>query len=445
MKSSFKLGTEAMPIVLDQTVNNCNSGSQENFNILDLVHKPAEYNVHEENFAKSLHLDSVVEDEVHKSGLAEDNKKDWSLKYVPDIYCSDKLSNFSYSVLKGKENDVSKDDFKKCKKKLKTVLPNSVNMQENFQNGELSSPDIFVVKQSKIKQTGGKCKKVNSNKLKEKINGIKRGFKPIAPYPSMNETKIGVNNSIQKLVNSHINPILIVKIDDHGSNEEKQKMSEFMEYNEGKVEDTDYVHDYNIENFPNDLEVDLKNKKNYVIKTKCYKCCNCSFMTLSKDFLDYHYQRKQKCFSNDEVFHCPGCRNIFYSMTTLRVHLVQDHKMVSKEVKAVLQDVQEVQFHNLERGKSSCVFESNQMSNLNESMFHPSMNSMDLPLSNIDSRDEIDKSFDGVPSGREIDCISGKRQTMLETYLDDINSKADCNMPPTLNHNGSALLENTFK
>lgn len=442
-----------MPIVLDQPETDSNSGSQGNLNILELVHKPPEYNTTEQNFSETIQLEGneVEHDGGQKSGVIEgEQKKDWSLKYVSDIYHSDKLSNFSCSSFRGKENGGAKEELKKHKKKNKSNVTNPVNMQMNFQNGNLNSQDMFLMKQLKMKNDGNKGKKF-SNKLKEKINGIKKGYKPIAPYPSGDDQKLTVvQNPVPKHVSSQMNPILIVKIDDQGVNESKQKMPEYFSYNEKKIENSEYVQPYNFENVSSDLDTDLKNKKNYVAKTKCYKCYNCPFVTLNKDYLNYHFQKKQKCFANNEVFHCPGCKNIFHSLTPLKIHLMHDHKVLSKEVKVILQSIQEVRC-GMAQEKSSCVFQSDDLSTINGNMFNSNMNSIEMPLTDGENREEIEKDFENLSNGhlsgsREIEqCGNGKRQTMLESYLDDINNKGECNLPPTLNHNGSALLENTFK
>ena len=462
MKTPFNLGSEKMPIILDQPESDSHTSTSRNLNMLDLVNEPSDYNgTIEQNFSEGIHLDIRdlnEENKLHKSeNIDGEFKKDWNLqKYVPDdMFENDKIDNFSCSAFKGKKNDLNKYDYKKIKKKDKTNYKNCVNMSTvNFSNNDFNTSEVFLNKQCKEKNGDGKTKKYSNKSSKEKAYLIKKNYKPIAPYPSSNDQKLSViPTPVPKLINPHVNPILLVKIDDQqqqGLNDEKQKMQDYLDYSDKRIQDPDYVQSYSYETTI-DNDYDLKNMKNFMSKTKCYKCYNCSFITLNKDFLNYHFQKKQKCYSNNEVFHCPGCKNIFFSLTPLRVHLVHDHKMLSKEVKTILQSVQEVRFE-VEGEKSSCIFQSNEFNTMKENLFNSnSIPDLDMPI-NVENRSEIEKTFNAippdkhVPDGREIErCVNGKRQTMLESYLDDINNKGDCNLPPTLNNNGSALLENTFK
>lgn len=68
----------------------------------------------------------------------------------------------------------------------------------------------------------------------------------------------------------------------------------------------------------------------------CYKCQFCPMMTLSRDMMLRHGERKGACAADVAMLRCPGCSNVFFSTASLRVHLTHDHNMVVKDVKAIL-------------------------------------------------------------------------------------------------------------
>ncbi|KAK6629138.1 hypothetical protein RUM43_002955 [Polyplax serrata] len=359
------------------------------------------------------------------------------------------MDNFSSSTFRSEETDCEKNEIKNLKKRVNMSSVDSINMDININKGDTNSQGVLL-KQLNSKAGASKSKKCSS-KLKDKINGIKKGYKPIAPYPSADNQKITtLQNPIQKIVSPHINPIFIVKIDDTVVGNEKQKVPDYLDYCEKKIDNSECVLSCDYNNLANNNLTNLRDKRNFVAKTKCYKCYNCPFTTLSKEYLNFHFQKKQKCSVNNEVFHCPACKNIFFSLTPLRVHLVQDHKMIMKEVKVIVQSFQEVALEG-DNDKVPCIYQANQIPNVNEGMFNSDVSAMELPVTDVDNREDIDKSYVGSITNREMsesrEIEEGgnlKRPTMLESYLDDINNKAECAIPPTFNHNGSALLENTF-
>lgn len=68
----------------------------------------------------------------------------------------------------------------------------------------------------------------------------------------------------------------------------------------------------------------------------CYKCQFCPMMTLSREMMLRHGDRKGACAADVSMLRCPGCSNVFFSTAALRVHLIHDHNMVVKDVKAIL-------------------------------------------------------------------------------------------------------------
>lgn len=87
-------------------------------------------------------------------------------------------------------------------------------------------------------------------------------------------------------------------------------------------------------------EVELEN---YVEQVVCYKCKFCPFLTLEKKGVALHVQlvhSSQLLGSQQETRHnikCPGCKNVFFTSKSLRVHLSQDHQVGDEELRTLLE------------------------------------------------------------------------------------------------------------
>jgi hypothetical protein len=78
----------------------------------------------------------------------------------------------------------------------------------------------------------------------------------------------------------------------------------------------------------------------------CYKCKFCPFLTLKKRGVAVHVQLVHGSHipSNEQEsrrhnIKCPGCKNIFFTSKSLRVHLAQDHQMRDEELRALVEVV----------------------------------------------------------------------------------------------------------
>ncbi|XP_021921828.1 uncharacterized protein LOC110830826 isoform X3 [Zootermopsis nevadensis] len=85
--------------------------------------------------------------------------------------------------------------------------------------------------------------------------------------------------------------------------------------------------------------------ENYVEQVVCYKCKFCPFLTLEKKGVALHVQlvhgsqltgNQQKSRHNIK---CPGCKNVFFTSKSLRVHLSQDHQVGDEELRTLLEVV----------------------------------------------------------------------------------------------------------
>jgi hypothetical protein len=89
-----------------------------------------------------------------------------------------------------------------------------------------------------------------------------------------------------------------------------------------------------------DLELD-----SYVEQVACYKCKFCPFLTLEKRGVAMHVELvhgSQLPSSEQEIRHnikCPGCKNIFFTSKSLRVHLSQDHQVGDEELRPLVEVV----------------------------------------------------------------------------------------------------------
>jgi len=89
-----------------------------------------------------------------------------------------------------------------------------------------------------------------------------------------------------------------------------------------------------------DVELD-----NYVEQVACYKCKFCPFLTLEKRGVAMHVELvhgSQLPSNEQEIRHsikCPGCKNIFFTSKSLRVHLSQDHQVGDEELRPLVEVV----------------------------------------------------------------------------------------------------------
>jgi hypothetical protein len=85
--------------------------------------------------------------------------------------------------------------------------------------------------------------------------------------------------------------------------------------------------------------------ENYVEQVVCYKCKFCPFLTLEKKGVALHVQLvhgSQLPSNQQETRHnikCPGCKNVFFTSKSLRVHLSQDHQVGDEELRTLLEVV----------------------------------------------------------------------------------------------------------
>lgn len=85
--------------------------------------------------------------------------------------------------------------------------------------------------------------------------------------------------------------------------------------------------------------------ENYVEQVVCYKCKFCPFLTLEKKGVALHVQLvhgSQLPGNQQETRHnikCPGCKNVFFTSKSLRVHLSQDHQVGDEELRTLLEVV----------------------------------------------------------------------------------------------------------
>jgi hypothetical protein len=83
----------------------------------------------------------------------------------------------------------------------------------------------------------------------------------------------------------------------------------------------------------------------YVEQVACYKCKFCPFLTLEKRGVAMHIELVHGSHlpsSEPEIRHnikCPGCRNIFFTSKSLRVHLSQDHQVGDEELRPLVEVV----------------------------------------------------------------------------------------------------------
>lgn len=467
-KMSCNLGTAKMPIVLDHPESGSNSGSQGNFNLMDLVNKSGlDDRARQENFERISSGErydnsqiETVEETVPVQEIDDANgKKDSSYRYLTEEfhptenineYMLDPISTLNFHF-NNKKQDGKEDSSelklikKKFKKKLKTksdfpsVDTNPREVQINLVKNDNVNQQILVMKN--VKPVTNKTKK--SVKSKEKGILMRKNYKPIAPYPQVPDEQrlMVIQNPVQRLVSCNVNtnPILIVKIEDEqlrinsDDSNKSNKLNEYCtNYQNYKKPNEKYIDNtlLDFDNFNKCRRIELKNNKEKdEKKLKCYKCYICPFMTLSKDCLNYHLEKKGKCFTSNKVYHCPGCKNVFYSLTPLRVHLVHDHRLIQKEVKKILENVNGIDFENFDSDR-----DKNCWGNFGTSQQIPNGNVFDAVGMEIHGEKDMEPCL-----------VDNKRQTMLESYLDDISSKGDCNLPPPLTENGSDLLENTFK
>ena len=89
-----------------------------------------------------------------------------------------------------------------------------------------------------------------------------------------------------------------------------------------------------------DVELD-----SYVEQVACYKCKFCPFLTLEKRGVAMHVELvhgSQLPSNEQEIRHnikCPGCKNIFFTSKSLRVHLSQDHQVGDEELRPLVEVV----------------------------------------------------------------------------------------------------------
>ncbi|KAL0280432.1 UNVERIFIED_CONTAM: hypothetical protein PYX00_001722 [Menopon gallinae] len=470
MAMTCNLGTEKMPIILDQPEMETNSTSQSVYHTIDL---PAQdHGINNQNFVIDISSNknykdgnirmmeplklSLVKNCLSTKKITNEDFKKYPQSLVPSnfMYATNELINFNDTQNdQQKEGPVSlKIEHKKHKRKVKLKeVGHDFSLDEQILENTSTVDNMF-----------GNKSKDNENRKKyktKKYNVMKKCYKLIAPHIESQEVYI-LEKPIEKM-NDHISPgtnsnETIKQFDEQehlkesGEADKCIKLHGYSNYSYSEKRQGDLCVEPNLlsdfENYNKESKVnDLKNN-GYETKMKCYKCLNCSFMSLSLESLNYHCQKKDKCFNNSETFHCPGCKNVFYSLTPLRVHLVHDHKMLQREVKLILNNVQEMCFEKLDASgdKSSCAYESQSQIIQNGNLFSES----EMAVESGGSRDNVGKGDfvgRGAPSaGRELEPCMTKRQTMLESYLDDISQKGDCSLPPTLTQNGSDLLENTF-
>lgn len=464
-----------MPIILDQPEMDSHSTSQSVYHTINLAAQ--DHNINNQNFVidisssknykeanirllEPLKLNLVKSCLATKKTTDEDFKKFQQPMLSPNfVYATNELINFNNNPNEQqKDGPVSlKVEHKKYKRKGKVKeMSHDYTLEEQILGNSATVESMYGNKSNKDSESKKKCKT-------KKCNVMKKCFKLIAPQIENQEVYI-LEKQIEKM-NDHINQGTnsngtIKQFDDQHLKDSAGvdkciKLHGYSNYNYSDKREGDLCVESNLlsdfENFNKESKVhDLKNN-GYETKMKCYKCFNCSFMSLSLESLNYHCQKKDKCFNNSETFHCPGCKNVFYSLTPLRVHLVHDHKMLQREVKLILNNAQEMCFEKLDvpGEKSSCAYETQSQIIQNGNLFSEN----DIAVAGAGNRNNVGKSdFEQLSSGRgaastgrDLEPCLTKRQTMLESYLDDISQKADCSLPPPLTQNGSDLLENTFK
>lgn len=83
-------------------------------------------------------------------------------------------------------------------------------------------------------------------------------------------------------------------------------------------------------------------------KVKCFKCEQCPFMSISQIGYNTHIetahnnQNDNQSTNNRKIrdkILCPGCENVFYSKTSLEIHLVNDHQMSRSDIGQLLESL----------------------------------------------------------------------------------------------------------
>lgn len=83
-------------------------------------------------------------------------------------------------------------------------------------------------------------------------------------------------------------------------------------------------------------------------KVKCFKCERCPFMSISQNGYNTHIETAHNNQNDDESTNnrkirdkilCPGCENVFYSKTSLEIHLVNDHQMSRSDISQLLESL----------------------------------------------------------------------------------------------------------
>lgn len=83
-------------------------------------------------------------------------------------------------------------------------------------------------------------------------------------------------------------------------------------------------------------------------KVKCFKCEQCPFMSISQNGYNAHIETAHNNQNDNESINnrkirdkilCPGCENVFYSKTSLEIHLVNDHQMSRSDISQLLESL----------------------------------------------------------------------------------------------------------
>ena len=175
---------------------------------------------------------------------------------------------------------------------------------------------------------------------------------------------------------------------------------------------------------------------------KCFKCKNCEFISLSQSRIDGHACELYK----ENKYHCCGCNNVFWNKNTLKMHLLEDHKVQKDELEVFIKHIcktkpkQKIYIKNVQllkkpdlievpKNKSKIFIKDVQL------LRKPDLPQNDLPIPNI--FDSLD-----LTNGSQTDFFQNFLEDMGQDFEDDFDFDDSAQVINSFNDNQYTTIQN---
>ncbi|XP_068084384.1 uncharacterized protein [Anabrus simplex] len=122
--------------------------------------------------------------------------------------------------------------------------------------------------------------------------------------------------------------------------------------------------------------------KHFMEEVACFKCKFCPFLSLDQATVTEHINEEHvsKVLRAKQKMNCPGCSNVFFSTSSLSVHLTQDHEVSEQELQIIMNNA----VRQVARQKAMVIVEENSApKDRNDPLIHQrqaSPSAMDPPV-----------------------------------------------------------------